>query len=268
MILKVLIYMLLMGVRSSRKIEALLKDSLVFMYLSGRQTPDFRTICWFRRDHLGEITALFDKVVELCMGLKMAKGEDMFCDGTKIRDNTSVKYSKTGKQLKKEIIKLKKEVREMLEEANNTDKEEDSLFGNANPYTGDKKVSSLLNHIETLERAYEEIAETGEKEHEEIEGREVEAGEKESEVHESTDPSKKEKKQNKKKEPKINTTDFDANIMQFSDKTCHPAYNGEVVVDGEENVIVTCHLTDEAIGHHRLQPLVEHGHTNGIHPDN
>ena len=43
MMLKVLIYGMLIGIRSSRKIEALLKDSLVFMHLSGRQAPDFRT---------------------------------------------------------------------------------------------------------------------------------------------------------------------------------------------------------------------------------
>ncbi|MGC1122118.1 MAG: transposase, partial [Candidatus Methanofastidiosia archaeon] len=40
MMMKVLTYALLIGIRSSRKIEALLRDSLVFMYVSGRQTPD------------------------------------------------------------------------------------------------------------------------------------------------------------------------------------------------------------------------------------
>jgi len=288
MMLKVFIYALLVGIRGSRKIEALLNDSLVFMYLSGRQAPDFRTICRFRRDHLGEITAIFDQVVELCVDLHMIKGEDMFCDGTKVKANASVKHSKTGTRLEKEIIHLKEEARKMLEEARITDEEEDSLFGNRNPYTQNEKVSSLLSHIETLERAYEEIegreesAKAGEKEHEageevteageEVteEGREVEAGEKEAEVDEPTDPSEKEKEQNKKKEkePKINTTDFDANIMQFSDKALRPAYNGEIAVDGEENVIVACHLTDEAIDHQQLQPLVEHAQDNGIHPDN
>jgi transposase len=267
MMLKVFIYALLIGIRSSRKIEALLNDSLVFMYLSGRQAPDFRTICRFRRDHLGEITTIFDQVVELCIDLKMVKGEDMFCDGTKIRANASVKHSKTGEQLEKEITKLKEEVREMLEEANNTDDKEDSLFGNRNPYTGDEKVSSILNHIETLERAYEEI-----ESREEIAkaGEKAEKSNVKSEVDEPTDPPGNEVKQNKKKEkePKINTTDFDANIMQFSDKALRPAYNGEVAVDGEENVIVACHLTDEAIDHHQLQPLVEHAQDNGINPDN
>jgi len=219
------------------------------MYLSGRQAPDFRT--------MGEITAIFNQVVELCVELGMVAGEIVFCDCTKIRANTSVKHGKTGEQLEKEIIHLKEEAREMLEEANNTDGKEDSIFGNSNPYTGDEKFSSILNHIETLERTYEEI-----------EGEEAEAGEKEASVDDPTDPPGNEKEQNKEKEPKINTTDFDANIMKFSDKTLCPAYNGEVTVDGEENVIVACHLTDEAIDHQQLQPLVEHTQDNGIHPHN
>ena len=41
MMLKIAIYPYMIGIRSSRKIGALLHDSLVFMYLSGRQTPDF-----------------------------------------------------------------------------------------------------------------------------------------------------------------------------------------------------------------------------------
>ena len=137
---------------------------------------------------------------------------------------------------------------------------------------GDEKVSSLLNHIETLERAYEEIgsgeesAEAGEKDAEAGgEEREEHAREK---AHESTAGNEVKQNKEKEKEPKINTTDFDAHIMKFSDKTLRPAYNGEVAVDGEENVIIACHLTDEAIDHQQLQPLVEHAHTNGIHPDN
>jgi transposase len=159
MIIKVLIYGMLIGIRSSRKIEALLKDSLVFMYLSGRQAPDFRTICRFRRRHLGEITGIFDQVVELCVELGMVAGKDVFCDGTKVKANAAVKHSKTKKQIKKEMKKLKKEVRKMLKETEDTDEREDSLFGNSNPYTGEGKKSTLLNRIERLEQAYEEISE-------------------------------------------------------------------------------------------------------------
>jgi transposase len=280
MMLKVLIYGMLIGIRSSRKIEALLHDSLVFMYLSGRQAPDFCTICRFRRDHLGEITGIFDQVVELCVQLDMISEKDVFCDGTKVKAHAALKHSKTKKQIKKEIKKLKKEVRKMLKEVENTDKKEDSLFGNNNPYTGEGKKSSLLNRIERLEQACEKIEENSEAEREENTGSKGTHSEPtedsetledhltptEEQVNGKTEETHPEQK--KEKEKKINSTDFDAHIMQFSDKTLRPAYNGEVAVDGKENVIVACHLTDEATDHHQLQPLIEHARENGIHPDN
>ncbi|MBU7025383.1 MAG: transposase, partial [Theionarchaea archaeon] len=85
MMLKVLVYAYLTGIRSSRRIAALLKDSLVFMYLSGRQTPDFRTICRFRREHADKIEEIFQQVVDLCEGLDMVGLKNVFSDGSKVK---------------------------------------------------------------------------------------------------------------------------------------------------------------------------------------
>ena len=49
MMLKVLLWAYANGIRASRKIEERLRSDVVFMWLSGRQTPDFHTICDFRR---------------------------------------------------------------------------------------------------------------------------------------------------------------------------------------------------------------------------
>ena len=67
---------------------------------------------------------------------------------------------------------------------------------------------------------------------------------------------------------KINTTDPEANIMQFSDKTKKPACNGLIGVDGKNNVIVACHITDKATDHHQLVPLTEKVKENICKPDN
>jgi len=39
----------------------------------------------------------------------MVTGETVFCDGTKVKANAAVKHSKTKKQIKKEMKKLKKD---------------------------------------------------------------------------------------------------------------------------------------------------------------
>lgn len=232
MMLKVLVYAYSIGMRSSRKIEALLEDSLVFMYLSGRQTPDFRTICRFRREHIGKIEEIFGQVVKLCAGLNMVGLKDVFSDGSKIKANASVENSKTKEKIVKEIEKLKEEVKIMLEEAERIDRKEDQLYGDKNPYTGEGKVSPLLKKMEKIAKL-EKIEETF--------------------------PEEKEK---------VNTTDPDANIMQFSDKTKKPAYNGQIAVDGKEKVIVACRLTDEATDHYQLKPLAESTKENVGKPEN
>lgn len=63
MLLKVLVYGYTIGIRSSRKLDDRLKEDIVFMWLAGRQTPDFRTIANFRKDKLGDIKKVFKQVV-------------------------------------------------------------------------------------------------------------------------------------------------------------------------------------------------------------
>ena len=256
MMLKIVIYSYMIGIRSSRKIDALLQDSLVFMYLSGRQTPNFRTICRFRGEHEDRIEEILEEVVEICVILGMVGGENVYYDGTKIKASASVRNSKTKKKIEKEIEELKKEVKTILKEAKEVDEREDALYGDKNPYTGEGKVSPLLKKLEKVEKL-EEIREV-------LLEREKE---KEKEKEEKKEKEKEEKKE-KEKEEKINTTDPDANIMQFSDKTKKPAYNGLVAVDEKEKVIIACFITDEATDHNQLIPLTEKVKENVGTPNN
>jgi len=66
MMLKVLIYAYSLGIYSSRRIAQELKTDTAFMFLSGLQTPDFRTICLFRAQHATILPNLFVEVVRLC----------------------------------------------------------------------------------------------------------------------------------------------------------------------------------------------------------
>jgi transposase len=254
MMMKVLVYAYMIGIRSSRKINALLQDSLVFMYLSGRQTPDFRTICRFRSEYGDKLEEIFNQVVEICVKLGMVGGKDVFYDGTKVKANASVKNSKSKEKIEKEIEELKKEVKTILKEAKEVDEKEDMLYGNKNPYTGEGNLSPLLRKLKKIEKL-EEI--------EKIFSEKDKEKEKEKKKR-----NKKKKKDKEKEEEKVNTTDSEANIMQFSDKTKKPAYNGLAAVDGKENVIVACHITDEATDHHQLVPLTEHVKLNVGTPEN
>src|SRR3972149_4483016 len=61
MMVKVLLYAHCIGVPSSRKIEKRLEEDIAFRVLSANNTPDFRTISDFRKEHLAALSGLFLK---------------------------------------------------------------------------------------------------------------------------------------------------------------------------------------------------------------
>ena len=66
MMIKVLLYAYCIGVPSSRKIAKRLEEDISFRVLAANNTPDFRTISDFRKDHLKALAKLFQQVLKLC----------------------------------------------------------------------------------------------------------------------------------------------------------------------------------------------------------
>ena len=74
MMLKVLVYAYGTRVYSSRQIAKHLRRDMNFMWLAGRNTPDFRTINRFRGEYLQEAMApIFAEVVGLLIRLRGKK---------------------------------------------------------------------------------------------------------------------------------------------------------------------------------------------------
>jgi len=98
MLLKVFVYGYSLGIRSSRKLENRLKEDIVFMWLSGRQTPDFRTIADFKKAKLVDVKRVFLEVLGLCQALGMVKIGKVSLKGTTFRADASgnkMRYRKT-----------------------------------------------------------------------------------------------------------------------------------------------------------------------------
>ena len=66
MMVKVLLYGYCIGVASSRRIAQRLHEDIAFRVLAANNTPDFRTISDFRKDHLGALSGLFLQVLAFC----------------------------------------------------------------------------------------------------------------------------------------------------------------------------------------------------------
>ena len=89
MMVKVLLYAYCIGLASSRKIEKHLCEDITFWVLAANNTPDFRTISDFRKDHLKALAGLFLQVLKLCQKTGLVTLGHVALDGIKIKANAS-----------------------------------------------------------------------------------------------------------------------------------------------------------------------------------
>jgi transposase/IS5 family transposase len=98
MMTKVFVYGYLTKVCSSRMLAKALRENVVFMWLSGMQTPDFRTLNFFRGNVLKEVMEeVFVAAVKMLAAKGYVKYEHYFVDGTKI-ESASGRYTYVWKK--------------------------------------------------------------------------------------------------------------------------------------------------------------------------
>lgn len=105
MMLKVIIYAYCEKIYSSRKIEKALCENINFMWISGKQRPDFRTINRFRLRLKNPLKKLFFRIVKFLIKNKYIDFKNYFFDGTKLEANAN-KYSYVWKKSAKRYKKL------------------------------------------------------------------------------------------------------------------------------------------------------------------
>jgi hypothetical protein len=92
-----------------------LKRQADYIYLSGDQIPDFRTLNEYRRRHSEELAGIFTQIVFLCGRLGMIGFEHLAIDGQKIQANASYRRSLDNKRLGKRYENVKKGLKKLLE---------------------------------------------------------------------------------------------------------------------------------------------------------
>ena len=117
MMVKVLLYGYCIGVASSRRIAQRLHEDIAFRVLAANNTPDFRTISDFRKDHLAALTGLFLQVLAFCQRAGLVKLGHVALDGTKVRANASKHKAMSYRRMKEKEEQLAAEVAELLRRA-------------------------------------------------------------------------------------------------------------------------------------------------------
>ena len=86
---KVWVYGCCLGLRSSRQLDRACRRDDAFQFLAHGLTPDFRTLCRFRRRHQAHFAGLFEQTVTLCQAAGLVSLAHVAIDGTKLRANRS-----------------------------------------------------------------------------------------------------------------------------------------------------------------------------------
>ena len=229
MMVKVLLYGYCTGVASSRRIARRLHEDIAFRVLAANNTPDFRTISDFRKDHLVALGELFLQVLELCWQAGLVKLGHVALDGTKVRANASKHKAMSYGRMKEKEAQLQAEVDELLRKAQEVDEDEDRRYGRDR--RGDELPEELAFREGRLRRIREAKAAL------EAKARaEAEQAESEGRNHPGVPDDKAQR----------NFTDPDSRIMPGpGGRDFQQSYNCQAVVDSEHQVIVAARATDQ-----------------------
>ena len=230
MMVKVLLYGYCIGVASSRRIAQRLHEDIAFRVLAANNTPDFRTISDFRKDHLAALTGLFLQVLELCQRAGLVKLGHVALDGTKVKANASRHKAMSYKRMKEQAAQLAAEVAELLRRAQEVDEEEDRRYGR------DKRGDELPEELAFREGRLEKIREA------------MAALEAEAQVAaEQAEAEGKEHSGVPDDKAQRNFTDAESRIMPApGGRDFQQAYNCQAVVDHAHQVIVAARATNQS----------------------
>ena len=242
MMLKVLVYAYVSGVFSSRRIAAKLDEDVAFRVLAAGNFPSHRTICEFRRRHLGDFKALFVEVAQIARQAGLVSLGRVAVDGTKVRANASKHKAMSYGRLCEEERRLSEEIDALCEQARACDEHEDGVYG------VDARGGELPEELGHRERRREAIRAA--KARLEAERRGVDAARGRHRDDERRPPGGRGRCYKRdfgvpEDRAQSNFTDPQSRIMATSEGY-QQCYNGQLAVDGDFQLIVANTLTANA----------------------
>jgi transposase len=132
MLVKVLVYAYLSKLYSSRMIAKALREDINFMWLSGQQRPDFRTLNRFRSSRLKEtIDSVFGSMISFCLEKKYISFTHYFVDGTKIEASANRSTYIWAKNTSRYKAAVQQKIKEHLRHIEEINRQENLEYGDA-----------------------------------------------------------------------------------------------------------------------------------------
>jgi transposase len=257
LMVRLLLYGYCVKVHSSRELERACVDVVAFRWLSGQQTPDFRSIARFRKRHLAALGNVFLQALELCRAAGMVSLGRVALDGTKVRANASRHKAMSYARLTEKQKILAQEVSDLLGQAQAVDAAEDARFGK------DKRGDELPAELARRESRLVKMAAARASLEAEAAARARKEAQDKSRKRGDDDDTTASKGQDAARDARVepkaqrNFTDPDARIMKTADGSFHYCYNAQAVVDADHQVIIATRLTNTAVDVEQLTPMLE-----------
>ena len=237
MMVKILVYSYCVGVFSTRRMEKRLVEDVAFRVLAAGNEPDFRTLADFRKNHLKALEELFQQVLRLALEVGALKLGRVALDGSKVKANASKHKAMSYGRMEETEKRLRKEVRELLKQAEAVDEEEDKRYGR------ERQGEELPEELQRRETRIARIREAKKA----LEERAREKAESEKKDDQEAKPESK---------AQYNFTDPESRILKGSDAFVQ-GYNTQVAVEPTLQLIVGQRVTQAANDKQQMVPLIE-----------
>jgi transposase len=217
-LLKIYLYGYLNRIQSSRRLERETQRNMELMWLTGRLSPDFKTIADFRRDNGPAIRSVCRQFVMLCRRLNLFSQAIVAIDGSMFKAVNAHDRNFTRAKLEKRMQQIDHSIERYLTEMDTADRQQPDVAEARTARLGQKikalkaEMQDLKQHQAQLERA---------------------------------------------PEGQISLTDPDARAMSTSNGRGVVGYNVQTAVDTKHHLIVAHEVTNTGSDRHQLSNMAK-----------
>jgi transposase len=212
-LLKIYIYGYLNRIQSSRRLERETQRNVELIWLTGRLSPDFKTIADFRKDNGKAIRRVCRELVVLSRNLGLFSEAIVAIDGSKFKAVNNRDKNFTERKLQARMQQLEESIARYLADLDRADRDPTLVT--------EARAEHLKHKVETVKAQMQRLREIGEQIAQSMDGQ-------------------------------VSLTDPDARSMATSGRgTGMVGYNVQAAVDAKHHMIVAHEVTN--IGHDRTQ---------------
>src|SRR5437870_4468779 len=150
-LLKLYIYGYLNRVQSSRRLEREAGRNVEVMWLTGRLTPDHKTIADFRKDNGRAIRQVCARFVALCRSMGLLTEASVAIDGSKFKAVNNRDKNFTRAKMERRLAQIEESVARYLQQLDTADRQEPSEALKTKTSRLKEKIEKLKEQMRRLE---------------------------------------------------------------------------------------------------------------------